>query len=192
MWPAVYKHLLGFGSAYCVGWAIRLLDDALDSEIDQVLGKPNWSLRLGAGTTAYALYAFALAVLLDPAIGVCLLTGAYAVGMIGETQVLPSKLPGYVEGAVLWAAAAWRYGLATAWAALGIMIAVQLIDDLLDHAQDQWLKSPNWTGRLGQVGTIIVCLALLAILYFLDAWLLAYATLTFTYFQIRERVRPHG
>lgn len=191
MWPIVCKHLLGFGSAFFVGWAIRLMDDALDSDLDQLVGKINWSTRLGGGTTAYALYAFAFAVLLNPAVGVTLLAGAYAVGMIGESRRLPTRLPGYLEGALLWLASAWRFGLATAWAALGIMIAVQLIDDLLDHAQDQWLKSPNWTTKMGLIGTLLVCVTLLAILHFLDAWLLSYATLAFIYFQLRERVGKH-
>lgn len=164
------------------------MDDALDQDLDIVFGKPNWSMRLGPGTTAYALFAFAIALVLDPATGLCLLASAYAIGMLSETRLLPTKLPGYIEGTVLWLAAAWRYGLPKAWVALGIMIAAQLIDDLLDRAQDQWLSSPNWTTKLGLVGTVLVCLALLAVLYSLDAWLLAYATISFVYFQLQERV----
>lgn len=189
MWPIIYSHLLGVGSAFCVGWAIRLLDDALDQDTDLILGKLNWSIRLGVGTTAYALYALALSVLLDAATGVCLLAGAYAIGMLGDTRLLPSKLPGYLEGALLWIGAAWRFGLAKAWVALGIMIAVQLIDDLLDRGTDQWLRAGNWSIKIGIVGTILICLALIALIYWLDAWLLLYASLSFTYFQIQERVR---
>ncbi len=168
------------------------MDDHLDSDFDQLLGKVNWSTRLGKGTTAYALYAFAFSVLLDPEIGVCLLTAAYAVGMVGETRRLPTRLPGYLEGALLWLTSAWRFGLKTAWAALGIMIAVQLIDDLLDQAQDQWLMSPNWTTKLGIIGTLLVSVTLLAVLHFLDPWLLLYAALSFLYFQLQERVKRHG
>lgn len=191
MWPIVYSHLLGAGSALCVGWAIRLMDDALDQDLDLVLGKLNWSTRLGGGTTAYALYALVLAALLDPATGLCLLASAYAVGMLGETRLLPTRLPGYIEGTLLLLAAAWRFGLANAWVALGIMIAAQLVDDLLDRGQDQWLQSHNWTTKIGIVGTVLVCLTLLAILCWLDAWLLAYTTLSFTYFQVQERVKRH-
>lgn len=192
MWPIVYNHLLGFGSAFGVGWAIRLMDDALDEDLDSMLGKPNWSQRLGGGTTAYALYALALAALLDPTTGLCLLAGAYAVGMLSETRLLPTKVPGYVEGTILMLMAAWRFGIGKAWAALGIMIAAQLIDDLLDRTQDEWLQANNWTTKLGTVGTILVCLALLAALFYLDTWLLAYAALTFTLFQLQERVSRRG
>lgn len=187
MWPTVSKHLLGFGAAFSIGWAIRFMDDALDGDLDEILGKLNWSERLGGGITAYALYAFAIGILLDPTTGMCLLAGAYAIGMVTDTRLLPTRLPGYLEGAVLWLGVAWRFGLTKAWAALGIMITVQLIDDLLDRGQDAWLRSTNWASRLGLIGTLVVCLALLVLLYYLDAWLLAYAAFTFIFFQLQER-----
>ncbi|NLY54007.1 MAG: hypothetical protein GX060_05240 [Firmicutes bacterium] len=188
MWPAVSNHLLGALAAFAVGWAIRLMDDALDQDLDLAVGKANWSWRLGPGTTAYALFALTLAVLLEPATSICLLAAAYAVGMLGDTRVLPSKLPSYLEGILLWGGAAWRFGLHTAWTALGIMLAVQLVDDLLDRSRDQWLTARNWTIRLGLIGTGLVTCTLLAVVYWLDAWLLLYATLTFTFFQLLERV----
>jgi hypothetical protein len=168
------------------------MDDALDEDLDNAMGRSNWSVRLGGGTTAYALYALALAVLLDPATGLCLLSGAYAVGMLSETRLLPTKVPGYVEGIIVLLVAAWRFGIGKAWAALGIMIAVQLSDDLLDRNQDQWLQAQNWTTKLGIVGTVLVCLALLAALFYLDIWLLIYTALSFIFFQLQERVSKRG
>lgn len=189
MWPKVFSHLLQVGAAFFCGWAIRLLDDALDEDLDQAVGKNNWSARLGSGTTAYALYALGIAVLLDAPIAICLLASAYAIGMLGDTRLLPSKLPGYLEGILLWLASAWRFGLAKAWVALGIMLAVQLCDDLLDRGRDRWVAANNWTHKLGVLGTLLICLLLLLTVYWLDAWLLCYASLTFIYFQLLERVQ---
>ena len=186
MWPAVFDHLLGLLAAWAAGWAVRLLDDALDQDIDQALNKPNWSQRLGAGTTAYAVGALALASLLQPAVGLSLLVAAYAIGMISEYRLLPSGLPGWAEGIVLWLLCAWRFGLTRAWAAVGSAVAMQLLDDLIDNSRDEWVAARNWTMRLGLLGTGLVTGSLLAVVAWLDAWLLLYALLSFAYFQIQE------
>lgn len=187
MWPIVCKHALGTGSAIFVGWSIRLMDDALDVDLDATLNKINWSERLGKGTTAYALFAMALGLLLEPSIALSFFAGAYAVGMVGKTHILPSNLPSNLEGLVLLLLVLWRYGLKMAWLGVGIMIAAQLIDDLLDRGQDQWLQAKNWTIGLGVAGSILVACTLVAILYWLDQFVLIYAALAFSYFETRER-----
>ena len=187
MWPTVCRHCLGFTAALSTGWAIRLLDDALDCDLDSVLDKLNWSRYLGRGTTAYALYAFTIGVLLQPVTALCLLIAAYNVGMLGETRILPTRLPAYLEGAFLWALAWWRCGFLPTGVSFGIMLLVQLLDDMLDSRQDQRHKR-NWSSKLGTLGSILAVIALSVLLFSLERWLFCYAMLSFILFQSLERV----
>lgn len=188
MWPAVFSHMLGLAAAFGAGWAIRLMDDALDIEIDEVIQKLNWSERLGTGTTAYALFALAAAALLEPSVALTLLTAAYAVGMLGDLRLLPSGLPAVLEGGLLWFLSLWRFGWQKALAALTIMLIIQLLDDLLDHKLDQIPRGGNWAIRLGTPGVLLVVLSLMALALWLNAWLFLYSLIAFIYFQANEQV----
>lgn len=188
MWPEVFRHLFLLAAAILTGWAIRLMDDAQDIEIDRLTGRDNLAARLEEGTTAYALGALALGVICSPAASLSLFAAAYAVGMAGNRTILPTGLPAVVEGTMLWSLTLLRYGWRSSLAALLIMLTSQLLDDWLDRSLDAQVRARNWARRLGAIGIVLVsafcgCGALL-----LSPQLTISAALAFTYFQYRDLV----
>lgn len=187
MWLAVFRHLLAFSAVLCTGWAIRLLDDGLDYELDLATGQPNLCRELQGGVTAYALAALALAILAQPNVALSLFAGAYAVGMLADTRLLPSRLPAWLEGLLLWALVARQAGWRLAGSGLLIMLAAQLLDDWRDGDRSRYrsgqlrrlLAGPG----LGLAAATAGCLA-----GYLQPALLAYAVPVFLYFQWREQV----
>lgn len=192
MWLAVFRYLLGFSSALAIGWAIRLLDDALDQEVDQAVGRKNLCSELQAGTTAYALAAMALAVIAAPTVALSLFAGAYAIGMMGDARLLPTHLPAWLEGVLLWGLVLTQVGLGMALAGLFIMLAAQLIDDLRDLRIDRLHKHYGLCNLLGPTGTWLAAGTAFGLAVYLHPALTAYALPVFLYFQWREQVVEQG
>lgn len=187
MWPAVSEHLLGFAAACCVGWAIRLMDDALDQEVDQVVGRTNLADRLQGGTTAYALLTLVLAVSADRMVTLSLFAGAYAVGMMGDQRQLPSGLPGWLEGLLVMAVALAQVGLPSLLAGGLIMLMVQLLDDWQDRRIDHWRHTGRALKQLGPIGAGLVAFLSCVVAVALNPALVYYSLPVFCYFQWRER-----
>lgn len=188
MWVTVFRYLLGLCSTLAIGWAIRLLDDSLDLEVDQAVGRHNLCSELQTGTTAYALASMALAVTAAPEVALSLFVGAYAVGMTGDTRFLPTHLPAWLEGILLWCLVLARVGPGVALAGLLIMLAVQLVDDLRDRAIDGLRKHYGLGNLLGTTGTWLAAGTAFCLASYLHPALATYALPVFLYFQWREQV----
>ncbi len=187
MLPAVYEHLLGFVAALSVGWSIRLLDDALDLELDVAVGRQNLSQHLQGGTAAYAAAALALAVVASPMVALSLFAAAYAVGMFDDGRLLPTGLPGWLEGLVLFGLVLCRAGSRMAIAGLLIMVSAQLADDLRDQQLDMGCKRNRLLRLLGPVGVALLVTLACSYALHLHTWLVVYSLPVFGYFQWRER-----
>ena len=81
-----------------VGIAIRFLDDYLDYQQDELLGRrTSWHYLQGAGIV-YAMVALALGVRIAPSWGAALFFAAYGIGMATDPKaMLPSHLAGGME-----------------------------------------------------------------------------------------------
>ncbi len=187
MWPGVFSHLLGLAAACCTGWAVRLMDDALDLEVDQAVGRANLVERLQSGTTAYALLALALAVCADRTVTLSLFAGAYAVGMMGDGRQLPSGLPAWLEGLLVMAVILTQVGLPSLLAGSLIMLMVQLLDDWRDRRIDSWRHTGRALKQLGPIGAGLVAFLSCVVAITLRPALVYYSLPVFFYFQWRER-----
>jgi 1,4-dihydroxy-2-naphthoate octaprenyltransferase len=187
LWPAVCEHLLGFVAALAVGWSIRLVDDALDLELDLAVGRSNLCQQLQGGTAAYAVAAFAIGVVARPTVALALFAAAYLMGMFDDGRLLPTGLPGWLEGLLLFGLVLFRVGTRVAVASLLVMLAAQLTDDLRDQQLDQGCKRGRLIHLLGPIGVALVVTTACAFALHLHTWLVVYSLPVFAYFQRRER-----
>ncbi|MGI6343968.1 MAG: hypothetical protein ACOX18_02735 [Bacillota bacterium] len=185
MWPVAFEYIRHLAATWATGWSIRLLDDAIDQEVDKVSGRRNLAQELGSGTVAYALAALTAGALLAPRIALPLFAAAYLLGMGNDRSRLPSHLPAWFEGLFLWGLAALCCGWRLALSALSAVLAVQLIDDLLDRHVDAKIR-PSLASALGTPGAILFAVSAAAGTWFLSPPLLLYVAATFTYFQLSE------
>ncbi len=138
MWLAASSSWLTTGlSVFLVGWAIKLMDDYVDREVDIVLGSPNLSRALSDGLPIYLALTVALAVYSEPTTGLTLFLAAYLVGMAGEAGV--SYAGGWRAWVEILAAAVLGCMIAPRQFMLNLVLVVtiQLGDDLLDRRADQ-------------------------------------------------------
>ena len=163
---------------------IKLMDDALDEELDRARGYRNWAARLGRATTPYALVLAFPAAALDLHVSTALFLGAYALGMGRDLRErLPSRLPAWVETGLVLATAIFISGLCLTAAALSQLWAIQVADDWLDRVEDSRpggaspaSRGAQWQ-RLGWVflGTLVAAalhpwVAVSAVLSTLAVW----------------------
>lgn len=159
--PAVLAAVLGrtFLAALFTGLAVKLMDDALDVEVDAARGYRNWAARLGRAALPYALALALLAAAIETRVALALFLAAYALGMgrnVGER--LPTGLPAWAEIVLAVAVSTVFSGVRVAGAALALLWAVQAADDWLDREEDGRWEAPSmrWL-RLGWalLGTLL-------------------------------------
>lgn len=132
------------GAIAFTGLAIKIVDDALDGELDRLQGRISLTAGLGDGSSSYTGILLVLAALLSPVDSISLFAAAYIWGMVRSPRVI---LP--------WGARAWQESLLVALAvgaglgmrpllgALVLMVAVQGLDDLIDdnpYCIPKWLR----------------------------------------------------
>lgn len=161
VWSSLLVETLGMVLA---GLTIKLMDDWLDVEYDQCIGRYTLAIRLGRACLPYAMVAFALAMVLTPEVALTLFFAAYAIGMGHDLRErMPTRLPGWLESILavllsIWAGGFWL----TVWAVCA-MGMIQLLDDLMDVQKDRRSGQNNLVLRFGLVEvTILMFICLLA------------------------------
>lgn len=161
VWSSLLVETLGIVLA---GLTIKLMDDWLDIEYDQCIGRHTLAIRLGRACLPYALVSLALAMALAPEVALTLFFAAYAIGMGHDLRErMPTQLPGWLESilAVLLSVFVGGFWL-TVWAVCA-MGMIQLLDDLMDVQKDRRSGQNNLVLRYGLVEvTILMFICLLA------------------------------
>lgn len=158
--PTFWRWLGALGA---IGLAIKLTDDFLDMEEDQVLGKVNLASRLGPSVLPYSLVAALLSAILAPRLAFAYYIAAYGVGMVKDPQqVFLSKLQGWQEICLVFFISLLAVGWVQTLVAGAMMLVVQLMDDLLDFQQEPTMR--NLAIRYGRapVALVIVLLGLVS------------------------------
>lgn len=149
--PGLWEfHLFELFAVLLAAFCVRLMDDAVDADVDGGMRERTWASLLGQAATPYSLAALAAAAMFHAPSALSLFAAAYFVGMAHEPgRRLISGLRAWQEGAVLLAAAAAAFGpLRAAWAVC-VTACIQLVDDLQDLGRDRSAGIPNWAERLG-------------------------------------------
>ncbi|MCG1011988.1 hypothetical protein JT739_05160 [Tepidanaerobacter sp. GT38] len=163
MLPGISKifFLKKFFSVLIVGFAIKIMDDYIDQDIDVIKNEPNLYIALEYGGLPYALLLLSLAAVIDSDAAISLFLSSFAVGMVGNLTVkMPSGLYGFFESIIVILLGIILFK-SEMLSSLFIMAAIQLWDDFLDYENDNMSKK-NLAFLLGKVE----CL-LLAIIFFL-------------------------
>lgn len=174
-----------FLSVFIIGLTIKLMDDMIDAETDKIAEKNNWWTSLGANIIPYTFILFSLAVMLNKDLTVPLFLSAYVVGMGKEYNIkYLLGLPGWAESLLVITAALIFFNWLNVLTSLTVLLAVQFIDDLMDHAADQKTGEKNFAALLGFGETVISCGILLTASLFYSPYKLflvmsAYLIITF-------------
>lgn len=168
-----------------IGWAIKLMDDYVDREMDQILGKPNITGLLGDGLPVYMALMTALAVYLSPDTGATLFLAAYLLGMgeeMGERYAVGWRA--WIE-VIASAVLGWLINRSLYLLNLLLILTIQLSDDLRDQEHDHLAGRRTLPALVGSEITLVVVLSLVVLILMrspgygawvlINAWVIAWA-----------------
>lgn len=156
-------------AVFLTGLVIKMMDDFIDSEYDDMLGKRNLSNVLGRGILPYAIFIFSLACLLDPRTSIGLFFSSYILGMVTDYNVkMPAGLYGYQESLIVLSLGILLLGFSEITSSLFIMGFVQLWDDLCDYKKEKNCGK-NYVKLLGKVECIILSIICFLSAFYFDA-----------------------
>ncbi len=141
IWPE-FRDLL---CVFLTAGVIKGLDDVLDQVRDEALGRENWTAWWGRSLSVYVVVAAVSATALNTTWAVALIGAAYFAGMLRHPgEHLPTHLAAWQESILVVVGLLWYFwgNPAILAAAILLMVAVQLVDDRIDHE-----SSPKaWAG----------------------------------------------
>ncbi len=157
-------------AVFFTGCAIKLMDDYVDRELDQVLGGPNLAHVMGDGLPIYMALATALGIYLAPTIGITLFLAAYLVGMGDEIGA--RYLAGWRAWVEILVAAVLGYVIAPSHFTLNLILIsiVQLGDDILDLSRDRLTGKRTLPKLLGRRLSTLMLLALALAALAISPW----------------------
>lgn len=163
-----YDWWIGLFGIVLTGTAIKCMDDLLDVEYDQCVGRHTIAGRLGKAILPYALLLMAVGVFVVRETALVLFLASYAIGMGHDLrEKMPTRLPGWGEGLIAVVLGMLLTSPVTMIWGLLIMATIQLLDDLMDIYKDTQSGQRNSAVQIGIVET-----TLLTLICFLAALLL--------------------
>ncbi len=169
MYGEIFSLFKDFLAVFFIGLTIKITDDFIDAEVDELQGKTTWSNYLGRAALPYTLIFFTLAVLLNKSLSLPFFLSAYAVGMGKDlNRNYPLMVSGWWESILTIAVSIYFYGWVIALSSLALIMSIQFIDDLLDYSWDRKTGEKNFVCILGK-GEVIVSLIILLLASFMLA-----------------------
>ncbi|NPV52620.1 MAG: hypothetical protein HPY71_03745 [Firmicutes bacterium] len=162
--------LRSLSAALLAGVAIKLMDDYIDREVDEICGKYSFALTLEGALVPYALLCAALACALDSSLASSLIIGSYIVGMLPDLdEVFPSGLNARLESIVVGLFGVILLGWRAILSSIVLMSGVQLIDDIVDYLHEGAIVGRNYAKAFGCLGTGAAALASMMLGFILDS-----------------------
>ncbi|MFW6015342.1 MAG: hypothetical protein ACOCRK_02830 [bacterium] len=162
-----------FTGIFLIGIVIKLMDDYLDKDIDNLIGKWNITLILKNGIVPYTLVLLIIALSLNFKEGTAYFFSSYILGMAYDiSKTLPSRLNAWQESIIIFILASIITTIETIIISILFVFFLQIIDDILDIKNDIYIKKNNYIIILGKVNTIIILLILL--LLFLSCFIVKF------------------
>lgn len=152
------------------GMSIKLMDDWLDYEYDECIGKFTLARKLGKATLPYTLLILVIASVLHAQLALGLFLGSYAAGMAFQFRDrMPTGLPGYVEAGIAVVIGGFLIGIPLIGFSVLMMICVQFLDDILDLQKDRNSGQRNLAAKFGMVEATLLFLTLFVACILLNA-----------------------
>jgi len=163
-----------FGALLAGGFAIKMMDDALDVDYDICRGRRTLAAKLGKGALPYALLVGLVGTAWNAHVVIAVFLASYTVGMalrLGER--LPTRLPAGVEMALAALLSILLVGwMLTLWA-IAMMAVIDWLDDVVDVSNDALAGAANMVARIGLIETLLLILCALCIAVLTNAKLTA-------------------
>lgn len=169
MFVDIYNQGTDFLAILLTGCVVKLIDDYLDQEFDMVRGKYSLARHLGLGSMIYALIIFAVSASLNWRISVALLFAAYITGMVYDLNTkYMSGLSGLQEICIIFLISLLLVGINYTFAAIFILLFIQIADDWLDTKHDALTGQRNSMQILGTAEAWICGMIFLLLAFYIE------------------------
>lgn len=166
MFTGAFNH--GWG-ILLTGLAIKLMDDFLDQDLDQLLQKKTLAMKLGDSSLPYALLLLTLGILLGGQQAASLFLVSYILGMHGDLkQQEPLGLKGYQESVFILILSVFILHPLEIFTAFLIMLAIQIGDDFFDYFLEPFPGRKNLIKQWGKGACLVALLISLSLSLILD------------------------
>ncbi|MGM9571489.1 MAG: hypothetical protein ACI3ZR_04645 [bacterium] len=161
--------ILSLSCVLSTGLAIKILDDYLDREIDELAGKDTFVQFFQQSILPYGLLFLAFGLTLEPKLGGSLFLASYAVGMFKQQeQIYPCKLSGWQEIVLSCFLGSFLYGWFDFLSALSIIFFVQLLDDFYDYKIEKETDKNNYFRQYDKITVFCLLVMFASLSVFLD------------------------
>jgi len=184
-----------FIAVFFAGISIKLMDDYLDQNLDELIGKQTLAIKLRRATIPYALLSFSLSVILNIQWAISLFWGSYIIGMGNDlSNSLPSGLKAYQESIILFSIGCFLLPIYELISSILIIFNLQLIDDLIDAKKDEQIFHRNFTHILGERQAILLILIILVLNLYLhfEKTILVFLTTPLVIFLLEDEGGEEG
>ncbi|KXS41772.1 MAG: hypothetical protein AWU54_1530 [Candidatus Frackibacter sp. T328-2] len=171
------------------------MDDYLDQNLDELIGKQTLAIKLRRATIPYALLSFSLSVILNIQWAISLFWGSYIIGMGNDlSNSLPSGLKAYQESIILFSIGCFLLPIYELISSILIIFNLQLIDDLIDAKKDEQIFHRNFTHILGERQAILLILIILVLNLYLhfEKTILVFLTTPLVIFLLEDEGGEEG
>lgn len=156
----IYDFFSVFFSTFFCGASVKLADDYLDAEKDEISNCFNFYTQFGKGSLIYAMLFLVLSAAFNVIIGMSLFISCYIIGMFYDLKtVFPSHCSGLQESLLCLSIGGAFWGFKVMLFSICLVFSIQLIDDFLDIHLDKLAKHRNLIQTIGKYE----CLLLLSI-----------------------------
>lgn len=146
------------------GLAIKLMDDFLDRQLDNMKDIWNSYVLLENSILPYSLLLLTIGLILNTRESSSLFMASYIIGMgYVYKSVLPSKLKIWQESLIVLIIGLYLLGFKEITSSILLIIFIQILDDFLDYNIDYKYKGNNLVYRFGVINTLFIEIFLLII-----------------------------
>ncbi|HHV62071.1 MAG TPA: hypothetical protein GXX51_05465 [Firmicutes bacterium] len=181
--------LRALSAALLAGVAIKLVDDYIDREVDEISGRYSLAAVLEGALIPYALLCAALACALDSPLASSLIIGSYIVGMLHDLdEVFPSGFSARLESLLAGALGVIILGWKAILSSVILMLGVQLVDDIVDYLRGGITAGRNYARAFGCVESGAAALACIILGLILNSSMTIVVLVAFLVLVAGERV----
>jgi len=167
--PTIFEWIVNIIAVLLCAFAVKLMDDYLDVDLDARGEHPNFTHRFGKGTPIYAMLSLALAASSNAPLSLPLFFASYSIGMFHDVkEFFPSGLSGLQESMLIFLIGLLLWGWQSMFFSLFFILSIQLFDDYLDIHTDQLTGYRNFAHRFGKTECLLLSLLSLLISWWLD------------------------
>ncbi|ACL69911.1 hypothetical protein [Halothermothrix orenii] len=139
-----------FFSIFLVGLVIKIMDDYLDIDIDNLKEEINIVRVLDRGVLPYSLIIIVIALALNFKEAATYFLASYTVGMAKiNNYVLPSKLKSWQESIFVFILSVIFFSWLQTLSAIILITGLQIVDDFIDYRYDKYKEKNNILDVMG-------------------------------------------